>query len=119
MQPDDARGKYVIWGLVHQDEEDGDWYPVGNYPSPYWYLKSNRTDPAPQDLSKVYRMNEVNNGAQAPTMNGYVTQGGELTGLFITDSDDDAAIRVFTLENESKEGRPNRCTLFPNKQRAL
>lgn len=117
--PENATGEYVIRGLLHRDENDGCYYPVEDFMGSWCYTRQVQVDPSFLDLDRVYRLNDVGNGAHALTVNGYILEDGCLKALFITDSDDDAGIWVLTEENRDPSARVNCCTLFPVTERVL
>lgn len=117
--PENAAGEYVIRGLLHRDEEDGCYYPVEEFMGSWCYMRETQVDPSLLDWNRGYHLNDVGNGAHALTVNGYILEDGHLKALFITDSDDDAAVWVLTEENCDPSARINCCTLFPVEERVL
>lgn len=110
--PRGSEGMNVLLGMVAL-HTDGYYYRAEEFmDGDYCFMAPVYCDPGELDMENPYRDLSVGNGAHAITVNGFIRSEKGIEALFVTDSDDDAAIWVFNEDNCRKELRPNRCTLY-------
>ena len=109
----------VLQSLIYRADDGYCYIPEEFMDDSYCCLIQRPCDPSDIDFDNMNCLLMTGNGAHALTASGYVLRTSAtdpvdaLEAMFITDSDNDAAIYVFTEENENEALRPNTCTLYP------